>query len=239
MSRPIFIFSVFCILLAAAAIVAFRARLRAPRGAPQHAAAARPVRLACVGDSLTAGLGMDDPAVESYPAQLGRMLGGRWEVRGFAASGHTASRDFERSFWNHGEFKAALEWGPDVAVICLGTNDSWPSRWVALREKFAGDLKDMAKTFMDLPSKPRCFLCIPTPLFIEDEIQKKIMVEEVNAAIREVARGLGLEVVDFYGALLEHPEFFRDKVHPTPAGAGAMAAAVLEKLNPEKFRHIP
>ena len=45
------------------------------------------IRMACVGDSITAGVGA--ARGQSYPAQLGKMLGERWEVRNFGVSGST------------------------------------------------------------------------------------------------------------------------------------------------------
>ena len=38
------------------------------------------IRVACVGDSITFGAGIRDRGRNSYPAQLGRMLGEKWEV---------------------------------------------------------------------------------------------------------------------------------------------------------------
>lgn len=45
------------------------------------------VRLACVGDSITFGAGVKPRSTMAYPAQLGRMLGKKWEVGNFGVSG--------------------------------------------------------------------------------------------------------------------------------------------------------
>ena len=49
------------------------------------------VKVACIGDSITYGLGLADRAKESYPAQLQKMLEefepGKYEVRNFGNSG--------------------------------------------------------------------------------------------------------------------------------------------------------
>ena len=44
------------------------------------------IRVACIGDSITAGVGA---AGGSYPTQLGKRLGSKWEVRNFGVSGST------------------------------------------------------------------------------------------------------------------------------------------------------
>ena len=53
--------------------------------------AADKTKVACVGDSITFGLGLPDRTNESYPAQLQKMLDeaepGKYEVRNFGNSG--------------------------------------------------------------------------------------------------------------------------------------------------------
>ena len=48
-----------------------------------------PIRVACVGDSITFGYGIKDRDKMSYPAQLGKRLGNKYEVRNFGVNGHT------------------------------------------------------------------------------------------------------------------------------------------------------
>ena len=44
---------------------------------------ASPVKVACIGNSITYGSGIPDRPCDSYPSQLGRMLGDQWIVRNF------------------------------------------------------------------------------------------------------------------------------------------------------------
>ncbi len=92
----------------------------------------RALRVACIGDSITYGLGLADRDRESYPAQLQRMLN-KWfprsfEVRNFGSSGRGIYLDSMRGAEKRGyrwtkEHKAALEWKPDIVVCNLGIND--------------------------------------------------------------------------------------------------------------------
>src|SRR3954469_2126961 len=83
-------------------------------------AAAMPLRLACVGDSITDGYQMPDKAHFSYPAQLGRLLGAEWEVRNFGASGATLTRHTGYPYDERPVHADALAWKPDIVVIALG-----------------------------------------------------------------------------------------------------------------------
>ena len=192
----------------------------------------RPVRVACVGDSLTSGFQMAKPEQDAYPAQLGRLLGTNWEVRAFAVPGRTALRKADLALWKEKVFADAQAWQPDVVVLCLGTNDSWPATWQKLGGEFTGDLRAMVDLFAKLPSHPRIWLCVPPPFFIEHgEVQQRIMTQEINPAVRAVAKESGCAVIDWYAALAGHPELFMaDKVHPLPGAAAVMAKAVADSL---------
>ena len=56
-----------------------------------------PVRIACVGDSITQGVG----AVKgkSYPSQLQALLGDKWLVRNFGVSGRTLLKKGDFPYW--------------------------------------------------------------------------------------------------------------------------------------------
>ena len=198
-------------------------------------AAPRPIRVACVGDSLTSGFKMEKPEQDAYPAQLGRLLGPGYAVRGFAEPGRTALRKANLALWKEPVFADAQAWRPDMVVICLGSNDCWPAIWQEHKAEFAGDLRDMATIFANLPSKPRVWLCLPDPMFIDNEVQKAILADEVMPAIRGVAKDTGSGLIDFYTPLLGKADLFQsDKVHPLPSGAAAMAGLVAEQVKAVK-----
>jgi|GEM_PF-4351511 len=54
-----------------------------PRTADLHAV----LRIACIGDSITEGAWLEDPATESYPSRLQAILGTRYSVCNYGASG--------------------------------------------------------------------------------------------------------------------------------------------------------
>lgn len=191
-----------------------------------------PIKVACVGDSLTSGFKMTDPEKDAYPAQLGRMLGAGYVVKGFAVPGRTALRKANIPLWKEQLFQDAQDWHPDIVVICLGTNDCWPAIWQELKGDFSGDLRDMVKLFIALPSKPATFLCLPPPLFIANgEVQKKILADEVIPAIRQVATDTGSGIIDWDTTMRDKEALFMDdKVHPLPGGATEMARLVAESL---------
>ncbi|MDE6039482.1 MAG: hypothetical protein K2F75_05805, partial [Paramuribaculum sp.] len=89
-------------------------------------ASERKTRVACVGNSITFGYGLSDPAAESYPSRLQEMLGPDFIVGNFGHSGATLLRRGHRPYNELPEYRAALDFRPDVAVIHLGVNDTDP-----------------------------------------------------------------------------------------------------------------
>jgi lysophospholipase L1-like esterase len=187
------------------------------------------IKVACVGDSITAGAGIKDPKMK-YPTQLQGMLGDGYEVRNFGVSGRTMLKHGDYPIWKEKAYQAAKDFAPNIVVIKLGTNDTKAQNW-KFKDEFAADAKAMVQEFQNLPSKPKVYLCHPVPAFpgnygIRDEVIKN----EVIPLIDQVAKETGAGVIDLYTALADHKELFPDKVHPNDAGATLLARGVQKAI---------
>lgn len=195
-----------------------------------------PIRIACVGDSITFGAGIDDRNQNSYPAQLQDMLGDGYKVENFGVSGATLLKAGNKPYWKLKAFRAAREFQPVLVIIKLGTNDSKPGNW-----KHADDFKDdyieMVQIFQELDSKPTVLICHPAPVFATRwGISSKIVVEEVIPRIDEIAAATGVEVVDLYAPLEGKSELFPDKIHPNAEGAGVIARTLQDVVKGMDFK---
>ena len=185
-----------------------------------------PVRVACVGDSITFGAGVHDRAKNCYPAVLGRLLGEGYEVRNFGVSGATLLKKGNKPYWKLKAFQQATEWQPNIVIIKLGTNDSKPPCWKHGAE-FAADLRAMADHFAGLPSKPKVWLCLPVPVYqTRWGISEATVKGRIIPIIQQVAAERKLPTIDLHAALSGKPELFPDKIHPNAAGAALLAKAV-------------
>jgi len=190
------------------------------------AAAEQPIRVACIGDSITFGAGVRDRGKNSYPVVLGRLLGEGYESRNFGVSGATLLKKGDKPYWKLRAFKQATDWAPNIVVIKLGTNDSKPQNWKNGAE-FADDLRAMADHFIALPSKPKVWLCLPVPVYGPRwGINEPIVKGKISPIIQHVAGEKKLPVIDLHTALSGKPELFPDKIHPNAAGAALIAKAV-------------
>jgi len=197
------------------------------------AAFKEPIRVACLGDSITAGAGL--PASNAYPSQLGQMLGGRWQVHNFGVSGVTLLNQGDSPYRRSEVFTNALAFQPQVVIIQLGTNDSKPWNW-KFKQQFTADYKNLIEQFAVLPAKPRIFLCRPAPVTGENPFGiTELNVREATALIDKLAQEQKLTVIDIGAALKRHPDTLPDHVHPNATGAQIMAKTVYRVLTGKDY----
>ena len=179
--------------------------------------------VACVGDSITQGVGAEKG--KAYPSQLQELLGDQWEVKNFGVSGRTLLKHGDHPYWIEKAYENALASNPSVVVIMLGTNDTKPQNW-KFKDEFVGDYKALVQSFQALPSKPKVFICRPVPVPEPGNygINEKGVQEEIPM-LDGLAKELNTGVIDMHAALEGKSEMLPDHVHPNTAGAGEMAKA--------------
>jgi lysophospholipase L1-like esterase len=211
--------------------VAYGSGVGPERGeAPTPPSATRVIRVAAVGDSITHGRGIEDRERHSYPAQLGRLLGPRYDVRNFGVSARTMLRRGDHPYWREAAFEAAKAFAPDIVVIKLGTNDTKPQNW-RYRDEFAADSAAMVDAFAALPSRPKIWICAPAPAFsTRGGIRDAVIRDEVVPMIQRVAADRRVAVIDLYAALRGRATLFPDGIHPNAEGARLIAETVARAI---------
>jgi lysophospholipase L1-like esterase len=186
------------------------------------------VKVACVGDSITAGYALQNPGVESYPAQLQALLGNGYTVGNFGLSGATVLKQSDYTYWNTAPYRNSQKFKPNIVVIMLGTNDSKPWNWNAA--KFDADYRALIAKYQGLQTHPRVYICLPPPVFTPNPFgtafDPAFVQNTLVPAVRAVATATGVTLIDNNTPLLNEPGLFSDGVHPTPQGAGVIAATV-------------
>lgn len=197
------------------------------------AAVAEPVKVACVGNSITFGYKLPDRMVNSYPAQLQRLLGDGYEVGNFGHSGATLLRRGHNPYHKLPEFKQALDFTPDIAVIHLGVNDTDPRDWPNYNSEFVGDYMAIIDSLRSRNPDVRIIVARLSPLraghprFATGTRDWRIKVQE---AIGRVAQAAGAEVIDFDTPLRDRQELIFDEIHPNVEGATIMAETVRQAI---------
>ncbi len=191
-------------------------------------------KVACIGNSITFGSGIKDKPLNSYPAQLARMLGESYDVRNFGFSGRTLLQKADYPFMKEKMFTDAIDWQPDVIVIMLGSNDSKPHNW-KYKDDYEKDYLKMIESFDTLASKPEFYLAAPVPVYKECcKISDDVVRKEIYPLVQKIAKEKNLHFIDLYTPMTEMGDMFPDGVHPGAAGAGEMAKVIYEQLTGEK-----
>jgi len=189
------------------------------------------VRVACIGNSITEGMGIEMSSQLGYPAQLQRLLGDGYWVKNFGVSARTLLRNGDIPYVHERAWRDAQAFLPNIVVIKLGTNDSKDYNWNAHGSEFASDLQAMVDTLKALPSKPTIYLCTPIKAF-EDKwgITDSVIVNGVIPAIRQIAKKNKLEVIDLHPVLTDKKEMTADMIHPNDKGARHMAEFISKAI---------
>lgn len=202
------------------------------------------IKVACVGNSITEGFGLQDKKTEAYPARLQQLLGTRYNVLNAGLSGHTLMQKTDRPYiaptkTKKHPFHAALEFMPDIVTIKLGTNDSKTPYDSLLHADFIHDLHALVDSFQLLPSRPYIYLLLPIPSVGEVwTIRDSVIQGEILPRIRAVAQERNLPVIDLYTPLKPFPDLLQDKIHPNAAGAMLIAEEIARRIQLDMERGI-
>ena len=198
------------------------------------ACTSEPVRVACVGDSITYGHGIKDRLHDAYPGVLSSMLGEKYDVRNFGVSGTTTMTGTDMPYVNEQAYKDALEFNPQIVTIKLGTNDSKPYNWKE-QEHFKQDLKTLIESFRALPSKPKIWLCLPVPAYGHAwSINDSVIYNGVIPYIREVAQEENLPLIDLNTPFQGKRQYFPDTIHPNEEGERMIAEIIFDNVFAKK-----
>lgn len=191
--------------------------------------AVAPIKVACVGDSITYGGGLSDK--KSYPAQLRVALGDKWAVENFGVSGATLLKNGDKPYWNLDRYQEAFKYQPNIVVIELGTNDSKAWNWVH-KSEYVSNYVELIKRFQNLESKPTVWISYPVPAYSSAwGISGEVITNEIVPMINEVAKMADVKIIDLYSVLSGRNEFFPDGIHPDAVGSKLIAATVATAIS--------
>lgn len=188
-----------------------------------------PVKIACLGDSITAGMLVKKE--ECWVSQMARALGKKAEVGNFGVSARCLLFKGDRPITREKAYRNALDFKPDILLIGLGTNDSKKVNW-AHKDDFADNYKAVIEEFRKQNPKLKvyCLLPIPSQETKEGGISRECISREIIPLIRQAARDTKSKVVDLNKVMKDKDKLLIDGVHPNAAGHALMAKHVLQVL---------
>ena len=189
----------------------------------------KPIKVACVGNSITYGYGIENREQNSYPSVLQRLLGKGYKVENFGHSGATLLSKGHRPYIQQEEYKKALAFAGDIVVIHLGINDTDPRNWPNHRNDFVKDYLTLISSFKKANPKARIVIARMSPLSHRHprfESGTRDWHAEIQQAIALVAQQTNAQLLDFHEPLYHFPQMLPDAVHPNAQGAAILAQVV-------------
>lgn len=194
----------------------------------------QPIKVACVGNSVTFGYGLPNREAEAYPVQLQQLLGKDYQVGNFGHSGATLLSKGHRPYIEQQAYRDALAFTPDLVVIHLGLNDTDPRNWPNHRDEFIGDYLRLIDSYKDSQgNKPKVWICRMTPIFNHHPRFKSGTRDwfwQIQEAIETVAQNSQATLINLHSPLYSHPNLFADALHPDAEGAGIIARTVFSAI---------
>lgn len=191
--------------------------------------AKEPLRVACVGNSVTYGYGLANREQQAYPVILQQLLGKNYEVRNFGHSGATLLSKGHRPYVAQKAFAEALDFCPDWVVIHLGLNDTDPRNWPNYSDDFIHDYCRLIDAFRSVNPRVRIWVCRMTPIghrhprFQSGTRDWHVQIQD---AIARVAIAAKVGCIDLYTPLYNRSDLFPDALHPNAEGAYIIAKTV-------------
>jgi lysophospholipase L1-like esterase len=195
-------------------------------------------KIACVGDSLTAGHMWPN---ESYPTYLSKNVTANYEVGNFGVNGISitgyggsfSSTAPNQRYIKQDVYKNACKFTPDIFAIMLGTNDA--TEWSKAEPTFVSEYKILLDSFIEQFPRAKFIMMVSPPVVYPNQfgIPNEEIKNYVNPIQRELAEEYGFETLDLREEFEANPnyatEYLRpnnDNVHFTKAAAQYVAGRV-------------
>ena len=193
-------------------------------------------RIACIGDSITFGAGVQKTRREhAWTYVWNRALGDAFQVLNYGVSGATLQKEGDFPYLKVGFLKRLVKAEPELILLMLGTNDAKPYNWN--RKRFLREYEALVKKLINAPWSHRLVLVTPPRVFPDEktgivgyDIEPGPIQDTVCPTVRSIGEKYSLQVIDLYALTKEHPEYFDDGVHPNIEGNKVIADYLSDEI---------
>lgn len=198
----------------------------------------RKIKVACIGDSITAGYGLADPMNDSYSAVLNKLLGkDRYDVRNFGVNGATVLTETINPYILTDEWFNALEFCADIYIIELGANDLIPGNVNCHENQFVPSYENLIEVVRTNSPRAQIIMTSLTPMVVDFGMGSDyldIWHKRVQDMVAKVAVHCNAKLIDIYTPLKKVVDdgtvLFPDGIHPNAVGAGIISQTIFDSL---------
>ncbi|WP_317367223.1 GDSL-type esterase/lipase family protein [uncultured Tyzzerella sp.] len=179
------------------------------------------VKVVCIGDSITYGLGVEfRRRFSTYPVILAKLLGKNYRVLNYGASSRTLLSSGNYPYFKTTFIEKSLKQNADIIIIMLGSNDSKEINWN--KKKYKEEYLKLIKIYQKVNKKAKIYIMTPPRAFEKvknnKSIQNSVIKDEICPIIREISVETGVNIIDLYTLTKDKPKWFFDGIHPNRKG---------------------
>ena len=195
------------------------------------------VNIACIGNGVTYGIGVENREKNNFPQQLQYLLGTKYKVTNFGVVNAPVLSNGLNGYTQTAEFKKSKTINPDIIFIELGL-DEINSSDTAFISNFTNTLEDIVQSYTNSSARPRIVLLLPLPIFLNDSslFNNSVIKNKIIPKIQKIAFEKNLEVLDLFSMFIDKQDLFLDKLHPSSLGGTLISKRLYElvKLNKDE-----
>lgn len=208
----------------------------------------KPIRISCIGDSITAGtgctgdVGSSDKNGKPYPSRLQFYLDkkageGKYLVSNFGKPCAAAIEDInicDTPYVLQEQYKNSLLSKPDIVLSMFGANDAhaWARDGDIIEKDFIKGYRRLLYDYSSLTSHPRVIILLPI-IAIRAKIAK-VYDEKMLELIKDIAVKENIELFDIQDFTKEDKwsldNYMHDDIHPNDAGYDRLGEKVADLL---------
>jgi len=195
------------------------------------------VNIACIGNGVTYGIGVENREKNNFPQQLQYLLGANYKVTNFGVANAPVLSNGLNSYTKTAAFKKSQTINPNIVFVELGL-DEIKATDTAVISNFTNTLEGIVQSYANLSARPRVVLLLPLPIFLNDSslLNNSVIKNKIIPKIQKIAFEKNLEVLDLFSMFIDKQDLFLDKVHPSSLGGTLISKWLYEivKLDTKK-----
>lgn len=201
--------------------------------------AQKPLRITCLGGSMTYGVQVANSSKNAFPVQLQYLLGNRFEVLNFGVANASLLNAGLNGYSHSHQFRQAIRSGADIFILNFGTVESaqLSTHYLASFEtSYAALIQELRHS----NKEARIILLKSPPAFTADTnfVHAGRIRSDINPAIERLAYRYHTEIIDLYSSFIERPDLFPDAVHPSSLGATVIAKRLYDVVRLKEDRPL-
>ena len=198
------------------------------------------VNIACVGNGITYGIGVENRVKNNYPQQFQYLLGANYKVTNFGVVNAPVLNSGINGYTKTAAFKKSHDFNPNIVFVELGL-DAIKSSDTAFISNFTNTLEGIVQSYTNLSARPRIVLLLPLPIFLKDSslFNNEFIKNKIIPKIQKLAYEKDLEVLDLFSMFIDREDLFLDKVHPSSLGGTLISKRLYELVKLETDKRSP